>query len=121
MGADRQPMRDAIRVELHALRRILRQQRVVGADLFDEATIARVAAVRYHDAVIGTLLGATTGQANCYCHIFSPSSKSLLFLTESIETGRQVERLTAETRKGRAAAEAPRGKRAGSKPTEGAV
>ena len=41
LGADAQPMRDAVGVELHALGRILRQQRVVGADLLDEAAVAR--------------------------------------------------------------------------------
>ena len=41
LGADRQPMRDALGVELHALGRILGQQRVVGADLLDEAAVAR--------------------------------------------------------------------------------
>ena len=55
LGADRQPMRNAIGVELHPLGRILGQQRIVGADLLDEAAVARIAAVGDHDAVIRTL------------------------------------------------------------------
>ena len=69
LRADAQPVADAVGVELHALRRILRQQRVVGADLLNEATVTRIAAVGDDDAVIRPLLGAATGQANCYCHI----------------------------------------------------
>ena len=42
-------MRDALGVELHALGRILRQQRVVGADLLDEAAVTRIAAVGHDE------------------------------------------------------------------------
>ena len=69
LRADRQPMRDALGVELHALGRILRQQRVVGAELLDEAAVARRAAVGDDDAVIRALLGAAAGQANCKSHL----------------------------------------------------
>ena len=65
LGADGQPVRDAVGVELHTLGRILRQQRIVGADLLDEAAIAGCAAVGDDDAVIGPLLGATASEANC--------------------------------------------------------
>jgi hypothetical protein len=49
-------MRNAIGVELHALGRILRQQRIVGAELLDEAAVARVAAVGDDDPIIRPLL-----------------------------------------------------------------
>ncbi len=65
LGADTQPVRYALDVELHPLGRILRQQGVVGAELLDEAAVARVAAVGDDDAVIGPLLGAAPGEANC--------------------------------------------------------
>ena len=58
-------MRDALGIELHALGRILRQQRIVAAELLDEAAVARSAAVGDDDAVIGPLLGAATSEANC--------------------------------------------------------
>ena len=41
LGADAQPVRDAVLVELHPLRVVLGQQRVVGADLLDEVAVAR--------------------------------------------------------------------------------
>src|SRR5690242_17620073 len=69
LRADAQPMLDAVRIELHALGRILRQQRIVGADFLDEAAVARIAAVRHDNAVIGPLLGASTREANCNCHL----------------------------------------------------
>ena len=48
--------------------RILRQQRVVGADLLDEAAVTSVAAVGHDDPVIRPLLGAAAGETNCNCH-----------------------------------------------------
>ena len=68
LRANAQPVVDPVAVELHALGRILRQQRVIGPDLLDKAAITRVAAVRHNNPVIGPLLGAGTGQTNCNCH-----------------------------------------------------
>jgi len=61
-------MLDAVGVQLYALGRILRQQRVVGANLLDEAAVPGVAAVRHDDPVIGPLLGAAARETNCNCH-----------------------------------------------------
>ena len=72
LGADRQPVRDALVEQLDALRAVLGEERIIGADLLDEAAVARGAAVGDDDAVIRTLLGAATGQTNCNCHIDIP-------------------------------------------------
>ena len=80
LGADRQPMRDALGVELHALGQILGQQRIVGAELLDEAAVARGAAVGDDDAVIRPLLGAAAGEANCKCHFRFLSVSSFISL-----------------------------------------
>ena len=58
LRADAEPMLNTVGVELHPLGRILRQQRVVGADLLDEAAVASIAAVGHNDPIIGPLLGA---------------------------------------------------------------
>jgi hypothetical protein len=63
------PVLDALLVELHALG-ILGQHRVPGAQLLDEATVARRAHVGDHDLVVGALLGARTGQTDFQCHGF---------------------------------------------------
>ena len=68
LRANAQPVADPVAVELHALGRILRQQRVIGPDLLDKAAITRVAAVRHNNPVIRPFLGAGTGQTNCNCH-----------------------------------------------------
>src|SRR3546814_11848916 len=64
LRADAQPMLRAVAVQRHALGIVLGEQRIIGADLLDEAAIARGAAVRHDDAVIGTLLGATARQTD---------------------------------------------------------
>jgi hypothetical protein len=66
--ADAQPMRNAVGIELDALGRILRQQRIVDADLLDEAAVSGVAAVGHNDPVIRALLGAPARETNCNCH-----------------------------------------------------
>src|SRR6478672_5899083 len=68
LGSHSKPMLDAVRVELHALGRILCQERIVGADLLDEAAITSVAAVGDNDPVIRALLGAAARKTNCNCH-----------------------------------------------------
>jgi hypothetical protein len=64
LSADAQPVLDPIGVHLHPVRRVLRQQRIVNADLLDEAAIARVAAVGDNDAVIGPLLCAAARETD---------------------------------------------------------
>src|SRR5260221_10432492 len=61
-------MRNAVRIELHALGRILRQQRIIDADLLDEAAVTGISAVGHDDPVIGQLLGAPARETNCNCH-----------------------------------------------------
>ena len=87
LGADAQPVRDAVGVELHALGQILRQQRIVGADLLDEAAVTRVAAVGHDDAVIGALLGAAARQTNCNCHFQLPFVYSVYFFENLSKPG----------------------------------
>ena len=66
--ADRLPVVDALGEQTHAIRMIGRQHRVVGAELLDEAAIARAAAVGHHDVVVGTLLGASAREADLEAH-----------------------------------------------------
>jgi hypothetical protein len=56
---------DALLVERQALCVVARQQRVVGAQLLDEAAVARAARVGDDDVEERTLLGAVTGHADC--------------------------------------------------------
>src|SRR6185437_3791899 len=62
--ADAEPMLDALGLELDPFGMLLRQHRVIGAELFDEASVARAAAVRHHDLIEGPLLGAGPRHAN---------------------------------------------------------
>ena len=54
----------ASEVELEAVGMILRQQRIVEADLLDEAAVARIAAVGDDDVVVRAFLGAAAGETN---------------------------------------------------------
>src|SRR5919106_776841 len=66
LRAHLQPMRNALLVERDALRVLARQQRVVGAELLDEAAVARAARIGHDDPIERPLLGAATSQANAY-------------------------------------------------------
>ena len=68
LGADAQPMLRAIGVELDTLGIVLGEQRVVAADTFDEAAIARAARVSDDDLVIGTLFRTAASEANSSSH-----------------------------------------------------
>jgi hypothetical protein len=58
-------MRDALLVERDALGVLARQQRIVGAELLDEAAVARAARIGHHDVEERPLLGAMTGHTDC--------------------------------------------------------
>jgi hypothetical protein len=58
-------MLDSLGVELHPLGGILREERIVGAELLDEAAVAGRAAVGNDDTIIRPLLGAAAREANC--------------------------------------------------------
>src|SRR5579864_9474126 len=61
-------MLDALGLQHHALLVATIKHRVVGAELFDEAAVARTARVRHHDGVERPLLGAAAGHANLEAH-----------------------------------------------------
>jgi hypothetical protein len=62
----------ALGVELHPLRIVLGEQRIVAADPLDELAVARIAGVRDHDLVIRPLLRAAPAQPDCNCHFIRP-------------------------------------------------
>src|SRR5579863_162108 len=66
--ADAEPMRDPLGFEGHAIGMRAVEHRVVGAELFDEAAVARAARIRDDDAVIGPLLGAAAREPDLQCH-----------------------------------------------------
>src|SRR5690606_14518488 len=72
----REPRLGLLHVEHDALG-ALGQQRVVGADLLDEAAVARRARVGDDDAVERALLGARAGHADLQGHAISPFSSVL--------------------------------------------
>src|SRR6185437_1563384 len=86
--ADLQPMLDALGLQHDALGMPLVEHRVVGAELLDEAAVARAVRIRNDDAVEGPLLGPAAGQTDLECHespftqelaaklSFAPSSRS---------------------------------------------
>src|SRR5215510_8511947 len=74
-------MRDALLVERDALGMLARQQRVVGAELLDEAAIARAARIGDDDVEERPLLGAVTGHTN--------SKHSVSFEISAREAGRR--------------------------------
>jgi hypothetical protein len=61
-GALAQPVGDALVLQADALGVVGRQHRVVAAELFDEAAVARAAAVGDDDVVVGPLLRAGAGK-----------------------------------------------------------
>src|SRR6185437_4841535 len=67
LGADAQPMLDALGDQRHALARIL-ELGVVMADLLDEAAVTRAAGIGDDDVVVGALRGAGTGKADLERH-----------------------------------------------------
>ncbi|MNL62073.1 hypothetical protein D3C87_1860610 [compost metagenome] len=64
----RQPVLGALGVEHDTVLGVLGQQRIEGAQLFDETAVARRTGVGNDDVVEGALLGAATGKANLECH-----------------------------------------------------
>src|SRR5690606_9182058 len=71
LGTQAEPMADAILLELYAFR-IPGKHRGPGADLLDEAAIARTARIGDDDVVIGALLRTRAGQTNFQGHaVFS--------------------------------------------------
>ena len=68
LRADAQPVADAVLGQADAVRVILGEQRVVGADLLKVVAIARAARIGHDDAVIGALLGTATRKTKGYCH-----------------------------------------------------
>src|SRR4029079_3079126 len=68
LGALGEPGLDLLVVENDAGGIVLGLHRVVGADLLDEAAVARGARIGNDDAVIGTLLRTTTGETDLQGH-----------------------------------------------------
>jgi AcrR family transcriptional regulator len=65
LGALGDPGLDRLELQHDARRRaVLGQERVVGADLLDEAAVAGRVAVSDDDRVVGALLGAATGETD---------------------------------------------------------
>src|SRR5215469_15899368 len=62
------PMLDALAFQHDAVLVSLVEHRVVGAELLDEAAVARAARIRHHDRIEGALLGAAAGETNLECH-----------------------------------------------------
>ena len=69
LGAMAEPMADAVFFEDKTLGMILGNHRVVGAETLDKTAIARAARIGHHDAIIGTLFGATPGQSDSNRHL----------------------------------------------------
>ena len=67
-----EPMLQAIFLKADTLRMVRRQHRVIGTHLFDEAAIARAAAIGNHDVIIGALLGTSASKANLESHTGIP-------------------------------------------------
>src|SRR5882672_6784345 len=82
----------ALKFEMDALLRILRQHRIIGAELLDEAAVARVARIGDDDAKLRALLGADASQADGESHFSSFrsigfGSSFLLEVLRSAEAG----------------------------------
>src|SRR6185312_5883083 len=71
LGALAEPFGDAFDLQHDAIRVVLLEQRIVGADLLDEAAVAGRVAVGHDDRVVGALLGAATGETDLQ-HGLSP-------------------------------------------------
>jgi hypothetical protein len=61
-------MLDAVFFDRQMLFVILGDARVIGAELLNEAAVARRAGVRHHELVVGLLLGADTGESDLQRH-----------------------------------------------------
>src|SRR5262249_18832029 len=61
LGALLQPLLDPLDLEADPVGIVLVEQRVVGADLFDEAAVARAVTIGDDDRIVGPLLRAATG------------------------------------------------------------
>src|SRR6202012_5365042 len=64
LGADLEPMRNALLLERDARGVLARQQWIVGPELLDEAAVARAARIGNHDVEERALLGAVAGHAD---------------------------------------------------------
>src|SRR5690606_37632669 len=76
--ANANPVLGALGVQNNALLVVLGEQRIEGADLLDEAAVARRTGVSNDDLVERALLGATTGQADLEGHSFFLGSVDLI-------------------------------------------
>ena len=68
-GALRNPSLRLVEIELDAVGVILGQQRIVEADLLDEAAVARKARIRDDDRIMRPLLGAAPRQSDFQSHV----------------------------------------------------
>ena len=68
LRADAKPMLDAVFVQQQPVGMLVRQHRVVAAQLLDEAAVTRAAAVGDDDVVVRALLGASAGEADLQTH-----------------------------------------------------
>ena len=59
-----EPLLNPVELQRYAGGIVLLEQRVVGAHLFNEATVAGRMAVSHDDGIVGALLGAATGETN---------------------------------------------------------
>src|SRR3546814_7897412 len=77
-------MLDALAVKDHAIGGVLLQHRVVGADLLDEAAVARAGRLGDDDPVERALLGAAAGETNAERHgLILSGSRSLVGFSKS--------------------------------------
>src|SRR5690606_25756037 len=74
-------------VQRHPLGGIVREERVVGPDLLDEAAIAGSPLIGHNDAVKGPFLGAAARQPDLHCHCLRPSSLSIEYATSASGCG----------------------------------
>src|SRR5579872_4696452 len=68
LGADAQPMLDALFLQGHALGMAALQHRIVGAELLDEAAVARAARIGDDDRIERPLLGPAAGEPDFQRH-----------------------------------------------------
>ena len=57
-------MLHAVKIHFHAIFAVFGQKRVISAQLFQKAAIARVTAVGGNDRIMRALFGTTAGKAN---------------------------------------------------------
>src|SRR5258708_10771410 len=96
-------MLDALLLEDEAADMVLAQHRVIGADLLDEAAVARAARVGDDDRVEGALLGAAACQSDLESHgcPFDALCQSVSF-KRALECNRTV--IASEAKQSRAIA-----------------